>query len=656
VNAAEGFAWATAVINTGMLAYAVGSYLRHRDALRGLLVLLYVTGVVIAAVEAYIRFTGRPAWTAVGYAAAVYLFHPVMTLMMASTLHRVSRWVLGGALGLAGVLAVPLVATSRNAIPLIGAVYIVLFISTQTWAACIFAREARQRNGTSAVRLRSASIGAWTLILVPMIATGGGASGLTSSPTNDIVALKPAGVWLVFISHALLALSAVCYLVAFAPPRWPRQVWAARALRTVSRRILDAQPTETPDQVWSRYTRAVREVTGADAVDVLLLDAAGELVLASRDEHDIALPRGLHHGVLDQLMVGGGSVELRQPRWRRRPVQRGPLAEYYAAMWGNVVLTVLPLTAPRVRDGALLVVNRRHSLFAADDLPLLAELAGQAAVLAERGAVVLRKQRLADELAESVAALTEASRAKNDFLAAMSHELRTPLHAIIGFSDLLREDLDGDERQREWVDHIYRSGFHLLALINDLLDLAKIEAGQLDLRRSPLRLDTAVQELLATLRPIINGRQLQVVLQLPEVTASVDAMRFRQIVENLLSNAIKFTEPGGQISVHITTVERDVTVEVADTGVGIPAEEQHLVFEAFQQVRTADKREGTGLGLAVCRRVAQAHGGDLVLHSALGLGTTVTLTLPNAVVEPAAAEARIPAPAEARSPGAAPTA
>jgi CheY-like chemotaxis protein len=233
-----------------------------------------------------------------------------------------------------------------------------------------------------------------------------------------------------------------------------------------------------------------------------------------------------------------------------------------------------------------------------------------------------------------VEALTRASHAKSAFLANMSHELRTPLNAIIGFSDLMRlEEPDGDRRRvpAEWIEHIHTSGRHLLGLINDILDLAKVEAGRLDLRLAPLRADTAVSELLTGLSPLLATKHLTASTDLAEATALADRVRFRQIVENLLSNAIKFTPEGGALSVSVSARGHDVYVTVADTGVGIAEADQGRVFEEFQQVGDPDhRRAGTGLGLALTKRLVEAHDGGITLVSELGKGSAFTVRLPAA--------------------------
>jgi CheY-like chemotaxis protein/anti-sigma regulatory factor (Ser/Thr protein kinase) len=216
----------------------------------------------------------------------------------------------------------------------------------------------------------------------------------------------------------------------------------------------------------------------------------------------------------------------------------------------------------------------------------------------------------------------------------MSHELRTPLNAIIGFSDLMRlESPDGDRRRvpAEWVEHIHTSGRHLLGLINDILDLAKVEAGRLELRLGPLRVDTAVEELLTGLSPLLTTKRLSVEKDMREATALADRVRFRQIVENLLSNAIKFTPDGGSVSVSIAAADEQVFVTVADTGVGIAEADHERIFEEFQQVGDPDRHQaGTGLGLALTKRLVEAHGGEITLGSALGQGSSFTIRLPAA--------------------------
>jgi len=239
----------------------------------------------------------------------------------------------------------------------------------------------------------------------------------------------------------------------------------------------------------------------------------------------------------------------------------------------------------------------------------------------------------------------------------MSHELRTPLNAIIGFSDLMRaEQPDGDRRSvpAEWVDHVHNSGRHLLGLINDILDLAKVEAGRLELNAEPIPLATAMGEVLTTRRPLTDRKGLQVQLDVPpDAAVHADPLRLRQILDNLLSNAIKFTPEGGRIAAIVTPEAGTVAITIADDGIGIAPEDQERVFEEFQQLGPpAQRKAGTGLGLALTRRLAEAHGGHVSLESAPGEGCRFTVRLPSPGADLAAAHGgpgpQQPAPAPGR--------
>ena len=226
----------------------------------------------------------------------------------------------------------------------------------------------------------------------------------------------------------------------------------------------------------------------------------------------------------------------------------------------------------------------------------------------------------------------EASRQKSEFLANMSHELRTPLNAILGFSELMAgEQADGDNRTvpSDWIDHIRNGGRHLLVLINDVLDLSKVEAGHIELFPEPVDLCAAIDEAVAALGPLLRDRKLAVTTTVPPLTIPTDRVRFRQILNNLLSNAIKFTPSGGQIFINAHRADAQIHVSVTDTGPGISLADQARVFTEFAQVGDVNLRTGgTGLGLPLARRLAQAHGGDLTLESEPGHGARFTLTLP----------------------------
>jgi signal transduction histidine kinase len=223
------------------------------------------------------------------------------------------------------------------------------------------------------------------------------------------------------------------------------------------------------------------------------------------------------------------------------------------------------------------------------------------------------------------------SRHKSDFLATMSHELRTPLNAIIGFSEVLREQMFGElnERQLAYVDDVLEAGRHLLSLINDVLDLAKIEAGHLELDLSTVSIAGVLRSgvTMHGERASRGGIAVGLNVHPEEITVEADERRVRQVVFNLLSNAIKFTPPKGRIEVSARLTDGAVEVAVADTGPGIPPEEAELIFEEFEQGKTT-RLEGTGLGLPLSRKFVELHGGRLWVDTAVGAGSTFRFTLP----------------------------
>jgi signal transduction histidine kinase len=257
----------------------------------------------------------------------------------------------------------------------------------------------------------------------------------------------------------------------------------------------------------------------------------------------------------------------------------------------------------------------------------------------ELGALSANVNRMNDELNRLYRELEAASLHKSEFLANMSHELRTPLNAILGFSQVLREQMFGEvnEKQAEYLDDILSSGNHLLSLINDVLDLSKVEAGQVELEVAPFSLNEALERGVVTLRERAAKDGVRVTL---ETDARVDLVegdqrRVRQVIFNLLSNAVKFTPPGGVVDVRAAQVDGEVRISVSDTGPGLAPEDHDRVFEEFQQTDLgSEQREGTGLGLALSKRLIELHGGRIWVDSELGTGSTFVFTLPSRPAQP----------------------
>ncbi len=289
------------------------------------------------------------------------------------------------------------------------------------------------------------------------------------------------------------------------------------------------------------------------------------------------------------------------------------------------------LIAPLLREGApigtLTIRRPEERAFSHQQIQLLQTFADQAVIAIENA-------RLFRELEEKSRELEAASRHKSEFLANMSHELRTPLNAIIGFSEVLQEQMFGElnQKQIEYARDINSSGQHLLSLINDILDLSKIEAGHMELSLADFDLPTAIENA-ATLvreRATRHGVGLEVEVDNGLGRFCADERKFKQILLNLLSNAVKFTPEGGQVRLRADQVKDELLVSVTDSGVGISLDDQELIFEEFRQVATKDrsKPEGTGLGLALAKQFVEMHGGRISVRSEVGKGSTFAFTFP----------------------------
>jgi signal transduction histidine kinase len=277
--------------------------------------------------------------------------------------------------------------------------------------------------------------------------------------------------------------------------------------------------------------------------------------------------------------------------------------------------------------GALTVWRKQAGSFSAEVVNLLQTFATQSAL-------AIQNARLFREIEDKGRQLEAANRHKSEFLANVSHELRTPLNAIIGFSEVLQERFFGElnEKQAEYTDDILSSGRHLLSLINDILDLSKIEAGRMELEVTTFHLPDAIENALLLIRERASrhGIKLDRVIddRLGDFTG--DERKVKQILVNLLTNAVKFTPEGGQIKIEASLGDNAVIISVTDTGIGIAKEDQEAIFEEFRQVGSnyAQKREGTGLGLALTRKFVELHGGKIWVESEVGKGATFTFTLP----------------------------
>jgi signal transduction histidine kinase len=358
--------------------------------------------------------------------------------------------------------------------------------------------------------------------------------------------------------------------------------------------------------------REVFQVRATDGLSEALVDAMR------------AAPIRKGEGLLGRVAITGEPVEIRdiakagayQSRVRERLMAEGHRS-----------LLAVPLLREHHLLGGLAVNRKSAGAFAPSVIELLKTFAAQSAL-------AIQNARLFRELADKSRQLEVASQHKSEFLANMSHELRTPLNAIIGFSEVLYERMFGEinDKQAEYLADILESGRHLLSLINDILDLSKIEAGRMELDPTEFSLPAAIDNTLTLVRERAHRRAIELERKIDEGVGSIcaDERKVKQVILNLLSNALKFTPEGGRVAVRARAYDGWAEVSVSDTGVGIAAEDQPTVFDEFRQVGSAAKKvEGTGLGLAISRKFIELHGGRIWVTSTLGAGSTFAFTLPS---------------------------
>jgi signal transduction histidine kinase len=384
------------------------------------------------------------------------------------------------------------------------------------------------------------------------------------------------------------------------------------------------------DRVLETVVARAAELAGADGGAIYAYDAASglfELRATHRMSAElVAAIRGARIRV--------GETPVGQAAAARAPVQVPDLlaeaeespARRALERAGYRALLSVPLLREQEIVGALVVRRKSPGAFADDTVALLQTFANQSAL-------AIQNARLFRELADKSRQLEEASRHKSEFLANMSHELRTPLNAIIGFTEVLLERYFGEinEKQEDYLKDVLSSGQHLLSLINDILDLSKVEAGRMELELGTFDLGPVLEAGLVMVRERASRGGVALSLAVADDLGRVEAdeRKVKQVLFNLLSNAVKFTPDGGAVGVSARRVDGWIEVAVQDTGVGIAPEEQARVFEEFGQARGASgQSEGTGLGLTLCRRFVELHGGTIGVASEPGRGSTFTVSLP----------------------------
>jgi signal transduction histidine kinase len=407
-----------------------------------------------------------------------------------------------------------------------------------------------------------------------------------------------------------------------------RSVGELQALGEVGQAVSSTLDLETV--LTTIVSRAV-QLSGTDGGTIYEYDeAAEEFTLRAThnlDDEYIALRRGIRlrkgEGVTGRMVLAQGPVQV--PDITAPGAYDSRLREGLLRSGARAVLAVPLLREDHLIGG--LVVNRNSpGEFVPEVVALLQTFATQSAL-------AIQNARLFREIANKGRQLEAASRHKSEFLANMSHELRTPLNAVIGFSEVLIQRMFGEltEKQEEYLKDICASGQHLLSLINDILDLSKIEAGRMELASAPFQLPVALENAVTLVKERAGRHGIALKLDLdPRLGEFVgDERKIKQVLLNLLSNAVKFTPEGGRISLKAGLRHGSVQISVRDSGIGIAPGDQAVIFEEFRQVGSDERRlEGTGLGLTLARKFIELHGGRIWVESEVGRGSTFTFTLP----------------------------
>jgi signal transduction histidine kinase/DNA-binding response OmpR family regulator len=475
-----------------------------------------------------------------------------------------------------------------------------------------------------------------TVMGVPMLLDSEVVGMLTVWRTQvDPFSDHAADVLAAFAAQAALAVRTVDLVRAQASgtEELGRKVTQLEALGTVGQAV--SSSLNLTDVLNTIITQAVR-LSGSDGGSIYEFDEDArefrvETVCGTSQEAFDALRNARIR--LDDTFIGkaatlGRPLELTDLRDAPLDPHLNVLAE---TGWRSLV------AVPMLREGRIVgaMVIRRHT---PGHVPQ--EIYDLLETFASQSALALINAQLYRRLEQQSAALEVASQHKSEFLASMSHELRTPLNAIIGFSEVLLERMFGElnERQDDYLRDIWSSGKHLLELLNDILDLSKIEAGQMVLNRSEFVVRESLEYCLSMVRERALQQRVLLSLDVDPAVGLLDAdrLRFRQVVLNMLSNAVKFTPEGGRVDVSAFLRGQDLVVLVADTGVGVPAEDRERIFDAFQQgARSSGQVEGTGLGLTLSKRILELHGGRIWVESEAGKGSTFGIALPAGSEEPA---------------------
>jgi two-component system, NtrC family, sensor kinase len=477
------------------------------------------------------------------------------------------------------------------------------------------------------------SLGGWRTLLVVPLRQHGEIIGNLNARRNEVRPFSPAQIKLLetFADQAVIAIENVRLFqeLEARTRELAQSVGELRALGEVGQAVSSTLDLET---VLTRIVSHAVQLSGTDGGAIYEYDESSEeFLLRATDHMEGELIEALR---TNPPRLGDGVIG--RAAATRDPVQIPNILEEHAyaprmrqllERFGFRSSLAVPLLQETRIIGGLVVRRKSTGEFRPEVIELMKTFATQS-VLA------IQNARLFREIEDKSRQIEAANRHKSEFLANMSHELRTPLNAIIGFSEVLQEKLFGElnEKQAEYTDDILSSGRHLLSLINEILDLSKVEAGRMELELATFDLPLAVDNARTFVRERATKHGIKVDVAIDERLGDYvgDERKIKQILLNLLSNAVKFTPEGGRIGINARKVDGAVEISVRDTGIGISAEDQAKIFEEFRQVGSnyAHKTEGTGLGLTLAKKFVELHGGRIWVDSEVGKGSTFSFTLP----------------------------
>ena len=588
---------AVAFVALGVLVAV--TWLRRRERSLGFLALAIVLLAVVSGLgrlQAHLPFA-IPLLAQVdlvGFVASAY----ALLLYRSSLIPLPRRWHVAAIASLTAASAIFFAAQATSAPKsILFAITIVLIVA---WCACVGEPIVRfwvVANGLPPVqawRLRSLSLGFGALVAILLFAVL--AASISTQPLVQVV-----------IEVGVLAIIPLLY-ASFAPPSWLRRQWRSQEEEGLRAFMEELLVSDNRDALAGRALELSMRLVGGNAA--VLFDAAGRPTVS----------RGLSSGQVTELVRHVGEL--------RPGLSRETLGGT------EIALMMLPVSGLSGSAKLVILAGPFTPGFGGDEMTRTQQLMSAFVTALDR-------RHLIAQLEESNQALQEANKHKSVFLANMSHELRTPLNAIIGFSELLGDAHDGqfdDATRKRFLNQINTSGKHLLGLINDILDLSKVEAGQMELRLATVSVPETIDQVIRTVEPLTTRKSIQMSADLAGAgDILADGGKLKQMLLNLVSNAVKFTPEGGTVTITTRRSKDNIEISVADTGIGIADADQKQIFHEFHQIDQGPgrKHEGTGLGLALTKRFALLHGGDVRVSSRVNKGSVFTLVLPTRTAAPA---------------------